>query len=58
MTSLSLSGTVQTLPNSKGDLYVQMGMMRSKINVKDLEITKSVKQVKRENARNEARRCV
>ena len=55
VTSLSLSGTVQTLPNSKGDLYVQMGMMRSKINVKDLEITKSVKQVKRENARNEAR---
>ncbi|QCP33585.1 Recombination inhibitory protein MutS2 [Anaerostipes rhamnosivorans] len=55
VTSLSLNGTVQTLPNSKGDLYVQMGMMRSKINVKDLEITKSVKQVKRENARNEAR---
>lgn len=55
VTSLSLSGTVQTLPNSKGDLYVQMGMMRSKVNVKDLEITKSVKQVKRENARNEAR---
>ena len=29
VTSLSLAGTVSTLPNAKGDLYVQMGMMRS-----------------------------
>ncbi|MDD4370391.1 MAG: endonuclease MutS2 [Anaerostipes sp.] len=55
VSSLSLSGTVQTLPNAKGDLYVQMGMMRSLVNIKNLEITKSVKQVKRENARNESR---
>lgn len=55
VTSLSLSGTVQTLPNAKGDLYVQMGMMRSLVNIKDLEITKTVKQVKRENQRNESR---
>ncbi|MDD3183917.1 MAG: endonuclease MutS2 [Anaerostipes sp.] len=55
VSSLSLSGTVQTLPNAKGDLYVQMGMMRSLVNIKNLEITKNVKQVKRENARNESR---
>ena len=37
VTSLSLAGTVSTLPNAKGDLYVQMGMMRSLVNIKDLE---------------------
>lgn len=55
VTSLSLAGTVQTLPNAKGDLYVQMGMMRSLVNIKDLEITKTSQQVKRENQRNESR---
>ena len=48
VTSLSLAGTVSTLPNAKGDLYVQMGMMRSLVNIKDLEITKTAKDVKRE----------
>ncbi len=43
VTSLSLAGTVSTLPNAKGDLYVQMGMMRSLVNIKDLEITKRPK---------------
>lgn len=55
VTSLSLAGTVSTLPNAKGDLYVQMGMMRSLVNMKDLEITKTAKDVKRENQRNESR---
>lgn len=55
VTSLSLNGTVQTLPNNKGDLYVQMGMMRSLVNIKDLEITKTAKQVKKEDQRNERR---
>ena len=55
VTSLSLAGTVSTLPNAKGDLYVQMGMMRSLVNIKDLEITKTAKDVKRENQRNESR---
>lgn len=36
--SLNLNGTVSTLPNSKGDLYVQMGILRSQVNVKDLEL--------------------
>lgn len=34
--SMNLTGTVYTLPNQKGDLQVQMGIMRSKVNVKDL----------------------
>jgi DNA mismatch repair protein MutS2 len=36
--SLGLKGTVSTLPNAKGDLYVQMGILRSLINVSDLEL--------------------
>lgn len=34
--SLNLKGTVSTLPNAKGDLYVQMGILRSQVNIKDL----------------------
>jgi len=33
---LNLNGTVSTLPNAKGDLYVQMGALRSQVNIKDL----------------------
>lgn len=35
--SLNLEGTVSTLPNAKGDLFVQMGILRSQIHVSDLE---------------------
>lgn len=35
--SLNLEGTVSTLPNAKGDLFVQMGILRSQVNIKDLE---------------------
>ena len=36
--SMNLKGTVSTLPNAKGDLYVQMGILRSLVNIKDLEL--------------------
>ena len=36
--SLNLTGTVSTLPNAKGDLFVQMGILRSQVNIKDLEM--------------------
>lgn len=36
--SLGLKGTVSTLPNGKGDLFVQMGILRSQVNIKDIEI--------------------
>ncbi|MCI9647614.1 MAG: endonuclease MutS2 [Lachnospiraceae bacterium] len=34
--SMNLKGTVHTLPNDKGDLYVQMGILRSVVNINDL----------------------
>lgn len=36
--SMGLKGTVSTLPNAKGDLYVQMGILRSLVNIRDLEL--------------------
>ena len=36
--SMNLKGTVSTLPNQKGDLYVQMGILRSLVNIRDLEL--------------------
>jgi DNA mismatch repair protein MutS2 len=36
--SLGLNGTVSTLPNAKGDLFVQMGILRSQVNIKDIEV--------------------
>ena len=36
--SLGLKGTVSSLPNAKGDLYVQMGILRSQVNIRDLEL--------------------
>ncbi len=35
--SLNLEGTVSTLPNAKGDLFVQMGILRSQVHISDLE---------------------
>ncbi len=35
--SLNLEGTVSTMPNVKGDLFVQMGILRSQVNINDLE---------------------
>ena len=35
---LGLNGTVSTLPNAKGDLFVQMGILRSQVNLKDIEV--------------------
>ena len=34
--SMNLKGTVHTLPNAKGDLFVQMGILRSQVNINDL----------------------
>lgn len=36
--SMNVEGTVHTLPNSRGDLEVQMGILRSKVNISDLII--------------------
>ena len=36
--SLNLNGIVSSVPNAKGDLFVQMGILRSQVNISDLEI--------------------
>lgn len=35
--SMNLTGTISTLPNKKGDCFVQMGILRSQVNIQDLE---------------------
>ena len=35
--SMNLKGTVSTLPDARGNLAVQMGILRSQVNIKDLE---------------------
>ncbi|MDO4942469.1 MAG: endonuclease MutS2 [Lachnospiraceae bacterium] len=55
VSSLNLNGEVVTLPNAKGDLYVQMGMMRSLVNIKNLEILKSAKEIKKEEQRKNSK---
>ena len=34
--SMNLNGTVHTLPDAKGNLFVQMGILRSQVNIRDL----------------------
>lgn len=36
--SMNLTGTVHTLPNAKGDLSVQMGILNSQVNIRDLQL--------------------
>ena len=36
--SLGMKGTVATLPNAKGKCFVQMGILRSEVNINDLEL--------------------
>lgn len=36
--SLGVKGVVSSLPNAKGKLFVQMGIMRSEVDIKDLEL--------------------
>lgn len=47
--SMGVKGTVSTLPNSKGKCFVQMGILRSEVEVKDLELlAQETKAAKRE----------
>ncbi len=36
--SMNLNGTVSSLPNAQGNVFVQMGILRSKVNISDLEL--------------------
>ena len=44
--SLNLDGTVRSLPNQKGELTVQMGILQSTVKISDVEIVKEEKQSK------------
>ena len=50
--SMNLTGTVSSLPDAKGNLFVQMGILRSQVHMSDLEIieeplTLTAKQMRR-----------
>lgn len=40
--SMGLKGTVSTLPDSKGNLFVQCGIMRTSVNVRDLAYAEEI----------------
>ena len=46
--SLNLDGTVRSLPNQKGELTVQMGILQSTVKISDVEIVKEEKQTKQQ----------
>ncbi len=42
--SLNSNGTVSTLPNEKGELFVQAGLLRTKVNINDIELIEKPKE--------------
>ena len=40
--SLNMSGTISSLPDARGNVTVQMGILRSQVNISDLEIIEEV----------------
>lgn len=40
--SMNLTGTIGSLPNARGNVTVQMGILRSQVNISDLEIIEEV----------------
>jgi len=46
--SLNLEGTVRSLPNQKGEITVQMGILQSTVKITDVEIIQEKKQTKQE----------
>ncbi|MCR5691285.1 MAG: endonuclease MutS2 [Eubacterium sp.] len=54
--SMGVKGTVSTEPNQKGKCFVQMGLMRSEVDIKDLELLEQeTKAAKKEVAMTHAR---
>ena len=49
--SLNLTGTVSSLPDAKGNLTVQMGILLSQVNISDLEIIEEVPSYSAKNMR-------
>lgn len=40
--SMNVNGNVLSLPDAKGNMYVQMGILRSQVNIKDVELVDEV----------------
>ena len=51
--SMNLTGTVHTLPDAKGNLFVQMGILRSQANINDLVLIDENAYVKADQKRYE-----
>ncbi len=49
--SLNLNGTVSSLPDARGNLFVRMGIIRSKININDLELIDEPEQTPKQMSR-------
>lgn len=50
--SLNTTGTVSTLPNEKGELFVQAGLLRTKVRLSDIELIKEVKKTPQSNKKS------
>lgn len=53
--SMGVKGTVSTLPNSKGELFVQMGIIRSNVNLSDLELLEEKPAAEKNNNTNSSK---
>lgn len=49
--SLNLDGTVSSLPNQSGNLFVQMGILRSQVNISDLVLIDEAKDIPQSKTR-------
>lgn len=54
--SLGLNGTVSTLPDSKGNLFVQMGIMRSQVKLSDIELLEDDFEIGKKDVKSTGRR--
>lgn len=50
--SLNTTGTVSTLPNEKGELFVQAGLLRTKVRLSDIELIKEAKKAPQNNKKS------
>ena len=51
---MNLKGTVHTLPDAKGNLFVQMGILRSQVNIKDLVLLEDADPFKTQHPKTSA----
>ncbi len=50
--TLGFDGTVSTLPNEKGDLFVHAGLLKTQVNIKDLELLPEEKPQKEQRSKS------